>query len=165
VGIIHGVSPFAALAAQVFWGWLANEIQSRKIVFVLSKFLSTVLLLSLALPSVKSFDAVFIISVGVQAFGCTAVLDAHALDFLGDRYAAMYGTIRMWSFISWGFAAIIIGNLTDAYGFLYRLVPFWIHDDVTAGSSSFWPILPIKIRRRCAYTVTSHDQTTRCQRH
>jgi MFS transporter, PPP family, 3-phenylpropionic acid transporter len=117
VGTIQGVSPFAALAAQVFWGWLADEIQSRKVVLVLCKFFSTVLLLSLALPSVKSFAIIFIISVGVQAFRSTAVLDAHSLDFLGERHATMYGTIRMWSFISWGFAAVTMGQLTDSYGY------------------------------------------------
>ncbi|CAB9512505.1 Major facilitator superfamily domain-containing protein 6 [Seminavis robusta] len=117
IGTIQGVTPFAALGAQVFWGWLADEIQSRKTVMVICKFFSTVLLMSLAFPFVESFTTIFILSAAISAFRSTPVLDAHTMDLLGPPHATMYGTIRMWSAISMALGAVAVGQMTDFYGF------------------------------------------------
>jgi MFS family permease len=107
-----------------FWGYVADVIQSRKAVYILCKALATVSLLSLSW--VHGFNSILGCVIGMAASQSSGVLDAHTLDFLGEKHRNMYGTIRIWSAISWGLGAVIMGGITDSFGFEWNFVLFGI---------------------------------------
>ena len=80
-----------------------------------------------------SFEKVFGCVAIMAVFTAGGVLDAHVMDFLGDEHHGLYGTIRVWTAISWGLGAVIMGYLTDHFGFQ---VNFWLY-----GTMSFAMLL------------------------
>lgn len=66
----------------------------------------------------------------MASFQCSGVLDAHTLDFLNESSSeendcrSLYGTIGLWTAISWGMGAMIMGGITDAFGFEWNFVLF-----------------------------------------
>ena len=124
IGVLQGVTPLLGFVVQPLWGWLADYTLQRKHIYLVCKFCSTLSLLCLSLPSVNTFAKTLLCVVGIAVFRSSGVLDAHTLDFLTHAYKSMYGTIRMWAAISWGLGAIIMGYITDQYGFRYNFVLF-----------------------------------------
>ena len=51
-------------------------------------------------------------------------MDAHTLDFLGEAHRGMYGSIRLWTAVSWGLGAVIMGFITDKLGFHWNFCLF-----------------------------------------
>ena len=48
---------------------------------------------------------------------CSGVLDAHTVDFLGETsHRGLYGSIRLWTTVSWGLGAVGMGWITDHFG-------------------------------------------------
>ena len=125
IGLLQGIRPIIGFLAQPLWGWLADRIRSRKIVFLLCKMGSTVCLLTLALPY-ETFQAVLISVTGMSLFPASGVLDAHTIDFLGDDHRGMYGSIRMFAAMSWGLGSVIMGFLTDHFGFEWNFLVFGV---------------------------------------
>ena len=117
IGVLSGIMPLISFVFQPLWGAIADGIHSRKSVYVGCKVLSTSALLVLSLPSIDNFWRVFGCVSGVAALQAEGVLDAHTIDFLGDANRALYGTIRVWAAISWGLGAVVMGFITDQYGF------------------------------------------------
>lgn len=120
IGILQGAIPLFGLVTMPFWGYVADLIHSRKCVYLFCKVLGTISLLSLSLSSVDTFPLILLCVSGMAIFRASGVLDAHTLDFLGKRHRTMYGTIRMWAAISWGIGAVIMGWITDSYGFRWN---------------------------------------------
>jgi oligosaccharide:H+ symporter len=132
IGILLGINPLIGFVVRPVWGVIADKIQSRKKVYLLCKLFGTCFLLSLAVVN-ENFWIILVSVVGMALFQSSGVLDAHAIDFLGDKHRGLYGTIRVWTAISWGLGAVIMGYLTDYYGFA---VNFWLY-----GTMSFTMIL------------------------
>jgi MFS transporter, PPP family, 3-phenylpropionic acid transporter len=127
IGILQGVIPLIALLSQPFWGTTADWFQSKKTVYLICKAGSTVALLALSLDSiVKTFLQILLCVACMAVFCSGGVLDANALDFLGEKHRGLYGFIRMWASISWGAGCILMGYLTDKYGFEWNFVIFGI---------------------------------------
>ena len=78
----------------------------------------------LALPWADSYLRILLISSGIALFQTTSVLDAHTMDFLGEEHKSMYGSIRLWTAVSWGAGCICMGFITDNYGFEYNFILF-----------------------------------------
>ncbi|CAB9507553.1 Major facilitator superfamily domain-containing protein 6 [Seminavis robusta] len=78
----------------------------------------------LSLDKVQAFEVILFLIIGISVFCAGSVLDAHTLDFLGERHHGMYGTIRLWTAVSWGFGAIVLSYLTDIYGFTVNFYVF-----------------------------------------
>jgi PPP family 3-phenylpropionic acid transporter len=123
IGLLQGIRPIIGFIARPLWGWLADRIQSRKTVFLICKFGTTACLLTLALPS-QSFSAVAASVAGMAVFPTGSVLDAHTIDFLGQDHSGMYGSIRLFAAISWGLGSVVMGLLTDRYGFVWNFAVF-----------------------------------------
>ena len=119
IGVLQGVTPLVAFVSQPLWGWVSDYTLRRKNVYVFCKLCSTLCLLSLALPIVDTFGKILACVVSLSLFRSSGVLDAHTLDFLhaSSNHRSMYGTIRMWAAISWGLGAVVMGYVTDRYGF------------------------------------------------
>jgi MFS family permease len=120
IGILQGAIPLFGLVTMPFWGYIADLVRSRKCVYLFCKVLGTISLLSLSLSSVDTFPLILLCVSGMAIFKASGVLDAHTLDFLGKKHRTMYGTIRMWAAISWGIGAVIMGWITDSFGFRWN---------------------------------------------
>ena len=124
IGVLTGAMPLLSFVTQPLWGAIADRIHSRKFVYVGCKLLSTCSLLGLSLSFIDSFWRVFGCVTGMAIFRANGVLDAHTIDFLGDANRGLYGTIRVWTAVSWGLGAVIMGYITDHYGFE---LTFWLY--------------------------------------
>jgi PPP family 3-phenylpropionic acid transporter len=118
IGLLEGLMPAVATVSTPLWGIVADKFHCRKEVFLASKAISTVILLSLALPLVyKSFERIILVSLSINVFASSGILDAYTLDMLGTANKARYGRYRLYASLSWGIGCIVMGFITDHYGF------------------------------------------------
>ena len=122
IGILQGVMPLVGFVSMPLWGYVADMIQSRKIVYVFCKGMATISLLLMSVCG--GFYGTLICVIGMATFRSSGVLDAHTLDFLGNKHRDLYGTLRLWTAISWGLGAVIMGWITDLFGFEINFILF-----------------------------------------
>lgn len=116
IGQLEGSLPLVKLFGQPLWGYVADVTRSKKLVSLITYFLSTAILMLLAFPQIaSSFQSILIISCALSAFTAPGVLDAYALDVLGEKNKNQYGQIRLWAAASWGLGALVMGFVNDAY--------------------------------------------------
>lgn len=130
IGTLCSAVPIISFVTQPFWGVVADRIHSRKNVYVVCKVMSTCCLLALSLSAVDTFEKVLTCVAGTAMFSSGGVLDAHTMDFLGEKNRGLYGTIRVWTAISWGLGAVLMGYITDHFGFY---VNFWLYGTMSFG--------------------------------
>ena len=124
IGVLQAVLHSVGFLSVPLWGYLADIIQSRKQIYLLCNVMSTVSLLMLSFPFVDNFCKILICVFGMATFRCSAVLDALALDFLGDKHRGMYGSIRLYLPLAFGLGAASMGSVTDQYGFGWNFACF-----------------------------------------
>jgi len=115
IGIIQAVFPALGMLSMPLWGWVADVLHRRKAVYLFCKFCSTLSLLSLSLIP-HEFGYAIACVIGMSLFRASGVLDAFLLDALGSD-VAQYGSIRMYTAVSWGIGALTMGWITDTFGF------------------------------------------------
>jgi MFS family permease len=87
IGQIEGALPLVKLVGQPFWGLVADYTRSKKIVSLVTMFISTAILMLLAFPAIAStFTIIMLITCALSAFSAPGVLDAYAMDTLGDKH-------------------------------------------------------------------------------
>ena len=59
-----------------------------------------------------------------QLFVSSGILDAYTLELLGAEKKMYYGRYRLYASLSWGVGSIIMGWVTDHYGFDYNFIMF-----------------------------------------
>jgi len=139
IGLIEGVMPVVQAVSTFFWGYIADLTRKKKIVFFITRVLSACILVMLAFDAVASdFIHIFVISIGSQAFTSDSMLDAWALDMLGEHAKIQYGRVRLWMAISWGFGAFGMSYITEYYGFDWNFI---IYGGLAAISA--YPILKL----------------------
>jgi MFS family permease len=132
IGILQGITPLISFLMMPLWGALADYcLQSRKQVYLFCKGMGTLCLMVLYVlqrrqPSGQdiSFHIILICISGMSFFRASGVLDAFVLDYLGTSHRGLYGTIRLWTAISWGLGAVIMGCMTDQFGFGVNFILF-----------------------------------------
>uniref|UniRef100_A0A7S4AX16 Major facilitator superfamily associated domain-containing protein n=1 Tax=Pseudo-nitzschia australis TaxID=44445 RepID=A0A7S4AX16_9STRA len=126
IGLIEGLRTFTPTISMVFWGFVTDHFRCRKQVWILTKSGSTAILLLLALPYVtKSFFRILWVSVGAQLFASNgAILDSYTLELLGTENKLFYGRYRLYASLSWGLGSIVMGWITDHYGFDWNFIMF-----------------------------------------
>eukprot|EP00980_Cylindrotheca_fusiformis_P031065 scaffold25784_cov152-Cylindrotheca_fusiformis.AAC.1 len=125
IGIIEGIRGVIPTISQVFWGVVADGLRSQKKVWLLTKTVSTLVLLTLALPAIySSFARILTVSIVAQLFVSDGILDAFTLDMLGPENKIYYGRYRMYASLSWGAGSIVMGWITDHFGFEPNFIMF-----------------------------------------
>lgn len=126
IGVIEGLRTFTPTISSVFWGFVSDRFRCRKLVWVWTKSGGTFILLLLALPYVtKSFFRILSVSVGAQLFVSNgAILDSYTLELLGTENKLLYGRYRLYASMSWGLGSIVMGWVTDHYGFDWNFIMF-----------------------------------------
>ena len=116
IGWIEGLRTAIPTLSQVLWGVVADRCHSRKTVWLLTKTVSTIVLLTLATPVVyQSFWNILGVSIGAQLFVSDGILDAYTLDMLGSTNKMYYGRYRLFASLSWGLGSIFMGWVTDHF--------------------------------------------------
>ena len=168
IGLLEGLMPCVRTLSKPLWGVLSDKFHCRKLVYVSTKTISTCILLLLAAPLVySSYAKILIVSLLVMAFSAGGILDAYTLDLLGTRYKLRYGRYRMWASISWGLGSILMGYITDHYGFSPNFVIYgslgavstllvaWripnVHDKQEQQGGSVIELLQLMIRPRVCF--------------
>jgi MFS family permease/Holliday junction resolvase RusA-like endonuclease len=123
IGLIEGLRTAIPTLSMVMWGVVSDRYRCRKRVWVFTKSASTVVLMLLALPFVySSFLRILIVSVLAQLFVSSGILDAYTLELLGSENKMYYGRYRLYASLSWGVGSIIMGWVTDHYGFDFNFI-------------------------------------------
>jgi len=125
IGLIEGLRTAIPTLSIVLWGIVADRFQSRKKVWLITNSVSTSIQLTLALPFIySSFTRILCVSILAQLFVSSGVLDAYTLDLLGPVNKIFYGRYRLYASLSWGIGSIIMGWVTDHYGFEPNFIMF-----------------------------------------
>jgi len=126
IGIIEGLRTFTPTISSVLWGFVSDRFRCRKLVWIWTKSGSTFILLLLAVPYVtKSFSRILSVSVGAQLFVSNgAILDSYTLEILGTENKLLYGRYRLYASLSWGLGSVVMGWITDHYGFDWNFIMF-----------------------------------------
>jgi MFS family permease len=110
---------------MVLWGVIADRFHCRKTVWLFTSSTSTVIMLTLSIPFIyQSFLRILIVSVSAQLFVSNGILDAYTLERLGVENKMYYGRYRLYASLSWGLGSIIMGWVTDHYGFDWNFIMF-----------------------------------------
>jgi MFS family permease len=120
--LLQAIAPLISLVLMPIWGALADYVHSRKIVYLLCKGLGTISLVSMAYLPHPAFVPILLCVSGVAIFRASGILDAYVLDYLGPDHRDRYGEIRLWTAVSWGIGAIVMGYVTDYYDFYWNFV-------------------------------------------
>jgi len=127
IGIIEGLTTAIPTLSMVLWGFVADQFQSRKKVWLVTNSVSTSIQLALVLPYVySSFARIMYVSIVAQFFVSSGILDAYTLELLGSENKIFYGRYRLYASLSWGIGSIILGWVTDHYGFEPNFIMFGV---------------------------------------
>ena len=128
IGVIEGLRTVVPCISMVFWGFVADRFNCRKQVWLWTKVGGSVILLFLALPYVtQSFNRILFVSVIAQLFVSNgAILDAYTLELLGTANKLFYGRYRLYASLSWGMGSMVMGWITDHYGFDWNFIMFGV---------------------------------------
>jgi len=126
VGIIEGLRTITPTVSSTFWGFVSDRFRCRKLVWIWTKSGSTAILLLLAVPWVtETFSRILSVSVGAQLFTSNgAILDSYTLEMLGTGNKLLYGRYRLYASCSWGLGSIVMGWVTDNFGFDWNFIMF-----------------------------------------
>ena len=101
IGMIEGLRTAIPTLTQVFWGVVADKLHSRKLVWLTTKSISTIVLLTLALPIIySSFAKILAVSLAAQLFVSDGIIDGYTLDLLGTENKMFYGRYRLYASLS-----------------------------------------------------------------
>mmetsp|Transcript_12530 Transcript_12530/g.26516 ORF Transcript_12530/g.26516 Transcript_12530/m.26516 type:complete len:538 (+) Transcript_12530:164-1777(+) len=162
IGLIEGLMPVVRAVSQPFWGYVSDEFHCRKYVYLICKAGSTVILLLLALPWVyESWMRMLTVTLSTRLFAASGILDSYTLDVLGTANRMKYGRYRLWAGVSWGLGSVLIGLITDRFGFEPNFVLFAVLAAITLGLIA-WKI-PDTVREDVgndeddSHTITARD--------
>ncbi|KAG7368981.1 major facilitator superfamily MFS_1 protein [Nitzschia inconspicua] len=127
IGCIEGLRTALPTLSMLVWGIVSDRFHCRKRVWVVTKSASTCILLFLALPYVfQSFRRILVVSILAQLFVSSGILDAYTLELLGNQNKMLYGRYRLYASLSWGLGSIVMGWVTDHYGFEFNFIMFGV---------------------------------------
>ena len=132
IGLIEGLMPVVRALSQPCWGYISDKLHCRKVVYLVTKAGSTIILLTLALPWVyRSWIRMLLVTLSTRLFVASGILDSYTLDMLGTENRMKYGRYRLWAGVSWGLGSIVIGFITDRYGFEPNFILFGLLAAIT----------------------------------
>jgi len=107
-----------------FRGVMADKLRNKKLIFLLTNIISTAIL------TLLSFDYImdnFLFTFTVLTFmaffsGSGGIMDNYIMELLGPKRQKEYGKIRLYNAVSWGVGCLIMGWISDKFGFHYNFI-------------------------------------------
>ena len=161
IGLIEATMPATRLIFTPIWGIIADVFHAKKEVYLITSFIASSILLLQAFPTIASgFLPVLFINAGLSCFVASGVLDAYTLEYLAKfDQTRRYGTIRLWTAISWGIGNVVMGYITDHYAFFYNFVIFGAFAIIRMLST--WYVIPSERKetmcRCCNYNNNNNN--------
>ena len=114
IGILSAVRTIATIIFPFVWGYIADKYQSRRHIFILCNFLSTLAWTFFLYTS--DFTIMLIISViyGIFYSPIISFLETFSMEILG-KGKKKYGKIRVWGSLNFIFVVVLTGKLIDSY--------------------------------------------------
>ena len=84
IGVLQGLLRLVGFVTLPFWGYIADIIWSCKALYLFCNSLSMLSLLSLS--KAQTFPSILVCVISMASFKSSGVLDAHVLDFLGEKH-------------------------------------------------------------------------------
>lgn len=133
--------PAVKAIAGPSWGFLSDKIGKKKTIFLITKILSALALLTYAIPNfATTFIHILLISICINTFVAPGVLNAYTLEVCGPHSKSLYGKIRLYKAMSWGIGCGVMGVITDHFGFDYNFIIYGILSAI--GIGSIWYLVP-----------------------
>ena len=127
IGALEAVMVAARFFGQPLWGFLADKMRAKKPVALFTQIMSSAVLLLYAVPALTpSFYPILAISGGMAFFISSGIVDAYTLDVLGTEVKARYGEVRIWCAVSWGLGCVVMGVITDHFGFEFNFILYGV---------------------------------------
>jgi MFS family permease len=133
--------PAVKAVAGPSWGFLSDKIGKKKTIFLITKTLSAMALLTYAIPNFAvTFLHILLISVCINVFVAPGVLNAYTLEVCGPHSKSLYGKIRLYKAMSWGIGCGVMGVITDHFGFDYNFIIYGVLSAISIGT--IWYLVP-----------------------
>lgn len=115
VGMLLGVPLLVTLFASPFWTGLADARNRHKLTLLVTMAMAVFLMA--IFPTIRTFALAlpFIMSFAFFSAPIMALVDNAILSKLGSQQD-MYGRVRLWGTVGWGFDAPIAGGILQRYG-------------------------------------------------
>ena len=132
IGLIEAVGPPCALVGNTVFGWLADKLQRKKLVTLLTRIVTTATITAFLIPQLSCCFSSVMIVMGVTAFFSVGggVLDAYTLDLLGQKRRGEYGKYRLWLAVSWGVGNVVMGLVAE-HNFDYNFIGYCALNSLT----------------------------------
>lgn len=125
IGQIEGLMPIITALSAPVWALLADRINNKKIVYVITTIMYSLLLLLLSndawtdttTDGQSKYPFILLVSIIVSCFANNSILDAYIIDNCENEGDTLYGKIKLFASIGTGVGAVFIGFMTNLYGF------------------------------------------------
>ncbi|NLJ86431.1 MAG: MFS transporter [Firmicutes bacterium] len=114
IGLIAALEPAVMLVSQPFWG-MASDTYGRRRVLLMLIAISAFLTLGYTAPVNVWLLAALALILSFFRSSSGPILDSIVLDHL-DSTGGRYARYRLWGAVGWSSMALVIGQITQAYG-------------------------------------------------
>lgn len=121
IGVIYSIGPFVGIAANLFWGYVSDRLQTiRRVMLVL---LAGQLLTAIVLSRIDWLAGVYVTMVAYHFFQTPLNGLNDSLTLLSIRRSGKsYASFRVWGSLGFGFASIAFGSLLHRTGIEYTVL-------------------------------------------
>lgn len=128
IGLLTGIPTLVSLISMPLWGGLADATSKKHLLLGISILLTMAMVWALSYTTVFLWIALIVIVYAFNSAPVMPLVDSTVMDMLGER-KDLYGKLRLWGAVGWGFSAQVIGWLSERNGLQWT---FWGYLVLTA---------------------------------
>lgn len=147
IGVIYSIGPFIGIAANLFWGYVSDKLQTiRKVLLVI---LCGQLLTTIVLSQIDALAWLYV-AMTIYNFFHTPINGLNdSLTLLTIRRSGKsYASFRVWGSLGFAFSSVVFGSVLHAVGVRHTILftigtislslvlAFFLKDRVSAGGSA-----------------------------
>jgi len=114
IGTLSAVRAAVLIVCSVLWGWIADQKNIRRPIYIVCSFVSSALWALFLLTTDFGFMLIITVVYGAFYAPIIAFLEAFAMDVLG-KSKHRYGNTRAWGSVAFIAVVLILGQLIDRY--------------------------------------------------
>lgn len=121
IGVISALRSFAIVLFPILWGMLADQFQTRKLIYVACNFIATLIWLGYFFTTDFGSMMLITLAFGIFYTPIISLLEAATMDELAGQ-KPHYGQTRAWGSISFILVVLVLGRVIDSVGISIILV-------------------------------------------